>query len=200
MRISHKHKFIFLAVPKTGSTTIRRCLDSYSDIHSINDPEGPLHWHARPPELKEYFEEQHWNWDEYFKFTFVRNPWSRAVSMYVFRGRKTINEISIAFPGLGQWIVDCSPENFRKYLKHKPYTTGRQMIYVNGCDFVGKIENLQQDFNTVCDKVGIPQQQVPHKNKTKHKHYTEFYDNETRELVAEKYAEEIEYFGYKFGE
>ena len=138
-----------------------------------------------------------------FSFAFVRNPFSRMVSAWKCQWvscnqYKTFKDFILYF------LPESNSITFFRWSHVMPFTDTRMKLFnSNGnqlIDFIGKVENLQEDFNIICDRIGIPQQQLPHKNKTKHKHYTEYYNDETREIVAQKYAKDIEYFGYKFGE
>lgn len=61
-----------------------------------------------------------------------------------------------------------------------------------------KTELLQEDISKICSMLNIPNFNLPHENKSYHKHYSEYYNNETREIVAKKYSKDIEYFDYKF--
>ena len=130
-------------------------------------------------------------WAKYFKFSFSRNPYDKLVSQYHFNRHKFGLKNSTFKEYVKTWNegkkISTHPQLHLDYIDEK-------------LDFIGRFENFQQDFNTICDKIGIPHQQLPHKNKSKHKHYTEYYDDETKEIVAEKYAKDIEYFGYKFGD
>ena len=194
--ISHTHKFIFTHIPKTGGSSVHSSLNDYfeSGQRMHNDLEKDLKKCS----------------NDYFKFAFVRNPWEQVVSAYHYVWYSDIME---------WWRVGSrsKPWSFKKWIKSRHFTRpngwkknrcyrGNQLCWISTrdgdllADFIGRFENLQEDFNIICDKIGIPQQELQHKNATKHKCYTEYYDDETRKIVAEKYAEDIEYFGYEFGE
>ena len=128
-------------------------------------------------------------------FTTVRNPFSRAVSMFKHRSWNSVK----TFSNFCHKVIENEyPDEKARWHSSTltEHITDNNQLKV---DFVIKIENFQEDFNTLCDKIGIPKQELPHANKSKHKHYTEYYDEETKQIVAEKYATDIEYFNYEFG-
>ena len=226
--ISHKHKFIFISPPKTGSTSLMRSLVPYANIKKIieqpqwntfdfcefDEDFNKSEWliFSQKNNYKEYTSgvafdpRKHSNLQSYNKsyikdykiYCVIRNPFSRAISMW--KWEKSVKGI---FEG-----VDYRKLNFDQFLYNhtkdwycKPQY---EFIYTDSIDMncinLIRFENLQEDFNIVCEKIGIPQQTLPHKNKSNHKHYTEYYNDKTREIVAQRYARDIEYFGYEFGE
>ncbi len=67
-------------------------------------------------------------------------------------------------------------------------------------DFVGRFETLESDFARLADEIGLPGLTLPKLNQSSHKHYSEWYPAKTRKLVAERFARDIEAFGYRFEE
>lgn len=133
--------------------------------------------------------------NQYFLFTFVRNPWARQVSAYFFL----------------HWTHAADPSH-PEHVKFADFCRMKTMIHQYNCcrhhhppppppipfDFVGRVEHLQNDFDTLCDKLGLRRMTVPHINTIKHADYREYYNDETRKIIAEKYARDIELFGYTF--
>ena len=176
--IDHKHKALFIHITKTGGTSIASALNMKENFR-----------HFTASAMRKKVGED--TWSNYFKFSFIRNPFEKIVSLYHYNGKGFGFEDSSFKEYVKAWgkgkKISRYPHQNSSYIDEK-------------LDFIGRFENLQEDFDIVCDKIGIPRQQLPHKNKTNHKHYTEYYDEETRAIVTEKYAKDIEYFGYKFGE
>lgn len=185
--VDHQKKIIYYDVPKTGSTTIRSSL-------------FPEAWPTGEAPCVNSIQNSRDNYEDYFTFTFVRNPWSRMISTWKHFASKDFHIKQLISSG-----IDISNlKNFKSFLymtlcHDNHHWQPQHMFMPFDVDFIGRTETFQQDFNIVCDKIGIPKQQLPHKNRSKHKHYTEYYDDETREIVAERYARDIEYFGYDFG-
>ena len=199
MIISPKYKFAFIANPKTGCTSVSTALENINDTKKIIGNLVPKdhnnYLYSKHTSCSE-FQNNHSEFNDYFKFAFVRNPWDRVVSWYNFSMYlSNVKNVETDRNITGKDFLSFIHE-FENIWANKQQN---QCNFTECCDFIGRFENLQDDFNTICDKIKIPQQQLPHFNKTKHKSYTEYYDDETKSIVAEIFSKDIEYFGYKFG-
>ena len=187
--INHELKFIFIHVPRTGGTSIE------------------WHW------LEGWYEDKHFSakekidlvgkkiWNEYFKFSFVRNPWDWMISQYKARA---IGTIPYRMGDL--WVAEFRktlPDFIRQY-RPFPHEKLTQSDYLNlDLDFVGKYENREKDLKFISEKIGF---EISHKKRggivKRHGQlidYWEIYNDESKKIVAEKFKEDIDRFGYEFG-
>ena len=210
---------LFLRIPKTASTSVLETANSSKKLFEsrkinkikkfIKLNEGYIIYHNTHLYLNVMNRSNQWfNLKKMFTFGFVRNPWERAVSCWKFGCYQSVggSEWDMSFRDFCFKLnsIDISPKTgiadnglLLHICEQHPFLICEE--YKTKADFIGRFENLQEDFNIVCSKIGIPQCQLQEQNITKHKHYTEYYDDETKSIVAEKYAKDIEYFNYEFG-
>ncbi|MEW6989440.1 sulfotransferase family protein [Colwelliaceae bacterium 6441] len=234
--ICHQDKCLFVHIPKTAGQS----------IESIFVKRLGLTWQERealllkpnsepskgPPRLAhlkagEYTSCGHIStrlYQQYFKFSFVRNPWERIVSEYNYR-RSHGDAIyqqdfkSFLFNSFPQ-VCDDNYLLAKDYYRHVIPQVDFLYDQEGNClvDFIGRFETLQQDFDKVCKQLALDLTTLPHKNKTaangflayfkrnffslfnqrQKKHYSHYIDLESREYIAEIYAKDISVFGYHF--
>lgn len=214
MRISHKYKFVFFSKPKCASTSIRKALDPYSDIVS-EDRNKHFHHHVPPIVLKKHFEQQGWDWDSYFKFICVRNPWDMLVSLYHYgkpdkNGRyfweaKNSGYDPTSIMDFNEWILkgkswdakssqhlnDMSAYSLNYYTLDDDYT-----FLV---DYVVKVEDLNSELAFLSKLLGI-NINFYHINKSDHSYYKAYYNQQAITQVSKVFDYDIRYGGYSFDE
>lgn len=137
--------------------------------------------------VRAYLGETHWN--EYFKFTFERNPWDRQVSFYHYRCRDRARR-------------NDSFEEFMEQ-KRRSFVDNWNIYTMDGevvVDFLGRYESLEDDFTEIKERLGLPADlNLPEVNKSsKTTTYHNYYNDYTRELVEQWYANEISECDYRF--
>jgi len=135
----------------------------------------------------------------YFKFSFVRNPWDKAVSQFSYMQRRR---------DLQAYIGMKKRDSFVRYLEliqkktHVQWNLQYEFLHdVNGnleVDFLGRYERYEEDVREATARLGLNTETIPHERKTPHRPYDEYYDKETREIVGALYQKDIQTFQYTF--
>jgi hypothetical protein len=218
--ISHKHQCVYIHVPKTAGTSIEKKLGLFDQVTrdiqdhrtlaeiqpiTLNDFKKPFSHatmygiHRKIVALKERREfltpKQY---EQYFKFTLVRNPWARVFSWYK-------NAVADAEHQKTYRISpQCSFDQFvEEHLDDWPLKS--QLYWLKDrsgempFDFIGRFENLREDSAKIFSYLGMDSD-LPRLNLGNGESYQRFYSSESTKKVAEKYAEELELFGYLFHE
>ena len=190
------HQCIFIHVPKCAGQSVRDTL--FKNLQ-------PGHIHASTYQL--VFSRK--LYCDYFKFTFVRNPWDRLVSAYYFlKGggahekdrRWAESQLSdydsfedFVSRGLGKEEVLSWP-HFRPQVDFLSSPNGMVEI-----DYIGRFESIQEDFDFISQRLGI-NRELLHINKAKATRpaYQDQYSDAARKIADQVYSRDINSFGYTF--
>ena len=193
-----EHKLIYVRVPKSANSSIRKSIA------------GGVENKVDLTQLKKQY-------PEHLSFSFVRNPWARLVSSYtekirvegteeekfvggVYRGLLAMDSsfrVGMPFDEFAELICSFSDQKVEKHFKSQCYFLVRDGVVIP--DFVGRVESIQEDWVRLA-KMAKFDASIGHWNKSRHSHYSEFYNERLIKLVADRYREDIEIFDYEFGQ
>lgn len=189
LTISDSHRFVWYRVAKVGSSTVFDVFERAGVTFVAKNP----YWCHYP--VSDYA--------GYTKFTFVRNPWDRLVSCWLdkvvkFNFYKFSEENWKKMKDFKNFI--CYVEEIGVMTCNDPHLRMQcTLIDLNHIDFIGRFETFEADYRKILDMLGIGEIEISNKNASKNrKHFREYYNDETRQLVAQIYKLDIQIFNYQF--
>lgn len=208
MLISQKHNFIFIHIYKNAGTSISRALIPYCSnpiqlfAHRLLKRVGisklnPMPYHKHIDASSMIQDMGYDTFKSYFSFAVVRNPWDWNVSLYNYVLKSKDHH---------QHEYVKKLKNFDEYIRNKckkPQTTfQKDFIYSKSgkklVDYIARFENIDNEFEVICQQIGIKIKKLPHLNISNMTHYRDYYSDETRELIRQTYQADIELFDYEF--
>ena len=201
---SDNFRILFCGIPKVASRSISTMLFGSPAIAAF-----PVHRHLA------MLAAEGGPYRSHFKFSFVRNPWSRIASCYcdkiLILQSTGVGKLSIMakhpglFPGMAfdafvDWLCSaggdqCADRHWMSQHKFVSDDNGRVV-----CDFVGKLENMESDFKTVRDATNLPPLTLPHSHRSRclQLDYRDLYNDRTRTLIGRRYELDVDTFKYVF--
>lgn len=219
MIISTEPPFLFVHIPKTAGTSIEEALFHYQTFEYHTSP------HNITQQYKDFLPRE--LFDEMFKFCFVRNPWDLMVSSYKYWVRQNNIDMTFEewilwrYDGgvIGDMIdrAICHPNTETENQSSEKYSKLTVAFYMNRTpqslffldesgnylvDFIGRFEHIKEDFNFIVDTLKLQDAYLPHTNSTFNsedpKDYKSWYNEKTKKIVGDRFALDIELFGYTF--
>ena len=142
--------------------------------------------------------------DEYFIFTFARNPFSRIVSCWG-EGRRHVRGMQASDDFEFYVKNEVKPNNtiFKGFKEAHYYPISNHCQYDDGeifTNYIGKIENIEEDWETLCNKISIPYSKLPliYSGYSVTKPYKDFYTPELVQIISNYYKEDLELLNYEF--
>lgn len=206
MIISPNHKYVFVAVPKTGTHAVRQALRPHmspGDMEQVGlfvKRQFPIadlaklgHGHISLEQLRKFMDPA--KFAEYFKFAFVRNPFDRFISYCSFITREG-NAFKTDPQKVMRRILAEPPSEHVLFWPQSTFVVDGSGNLLT--DYVGRVETMQQSFEFIASKIGIPAVQLEKVNATERSAYRDYYDQELIDGVAKLYADDLRLFGYDF--
>jgi Sulfotransferase family len=207
MIVSHRHRFIFVATPKTGTHAVRQALREqlgpddieqvglfvnkrfpYADIASLQ------HGHLSVRQVRPYLGDD--VADGYFKFAFVRNPFDRFVSYCSFMTREFGAFDQNPRGTMRRILFELRPMD---HIHFQPqYTLLANDAGELEMDMIGRVETMQASYDAICARAGIPSRALDRVNASRRGDYRQYYDRALVDGVAALYRRDLELFGYTF--
>ncbi|HEY1141519.1 MAG TPA: sulfotransferase family 2 domain-containing protein [Lysobacter sp.] len=207
MIISHQHRFIFAAIPKTGTHSVRRALREHMSPEDLEQvglfvnkrfPYAELaqisHGHLSLQQVRPYVGEEVFS--GYFKFAFVRNPFDRFVSYCAFMTRENGAFERNPREVMRHLLFTVRPLHHVLFQPQHGFITGEDGELLT--DYVGRVEEMQASYDAICARIGIPSQALEQVNSSRRGSYRDYYDQPLIDGVRELYGRDIELFGYEF--
>ncbi len=204
MIISHHHKFIFYAIPKTASQSIRRALRphlhkyDWEQCHlyeqrSFPIPElasfklGHLSYQQISPYLLQDMK------DEYFSFCFVRHPVDRFLSYCYFKHADDHEMTNNPIASITK-IISSAVERNNVMLRPQASFICDEVGNVK-VDFIGRYEDLVLDYQRICKKLDFPEIKLILINESE-RPVKSILDPMIFKWIREYYAEDYQKFNY----